>query len=85
MERCNYSSVNLEQLVDSTENLALEIPPLVRENLEGAPETREEIIDLRRGVNQDILITARGKSPRKSGCTLSMEAPAWYLSNSALA
>ena len=45
------SHVNLEQLADSTERLVLEIPPLVRENLEGAPETREEIIDCRRGGN----------------------------------
>ena len=43
--------VNLEQLADSTEKLALEIPPLVRENLEGAPETREELIDRSRDGN----------------------------------
>ena len=41
------SLVNLEQLTDSTEQLIFEIPHLVRENLEGAPETREEIIDRR--------------------------------------
>ena len=45
------SLVNPEQLADSTEKLALEIPPLARENLEGAPETKEEIIDRRRGGN----------------------------------
>ena len=45
------SLVNLEQLADSTKKLAPEIPPLVRENLEGAPETKEEIIDRRRGGN----------------------------------
>ena len=45
------SLVNLEQLADSTERLALEIPPLVRENLEGAPETREELIHRRRDGN----------------------------------
>ena len=45
------SLVNLEQLTDSMEKLALEISPLVRENLEGAPETREELIDRRRDGN----------------------------------
>ena len=49
--RSGVSLVNLEQLADSTEKLALEIPPLVRENLEGAPKTREEIIERRRGGN----------------------------------
>ena len=39
------SFVNLEQLADSTEKLVREIPPLVRENLEGAPGTIEELID----------------------------------------
>ena len=45
------SLVNLEQLTDSMEKLAIEIPPLVHENLEGTPETREELIDRRRDGN----------------------------------
>ena len=45
------SLVNLEQLADSTERLVLEIPPLVRENLEGATEMRELIINRRRDGN----------------------------------
>ena len=80
------SLVNPEQLADSTEKLALENSPLVRENLEGAPETKEELIDRSRDGNlsrlggqrdafhplgdmvhhqQDKLITALGKGPRK--------------------
>ena len=39
--------VNQKQFVESTEKLVLEIPTLVRESLEGAPETREEIINRR--------------------------------------
>ena len=98
------SLVNLEQLAERTEKLALEIPPLVIENLEVAPETREDIIDRRRVGNhsrlrgqgdefhtlselvyhhQDILITTWGKGPRKSSCTFTMGAPAWYLRISA--
>ena len=48
--RSGSSLVNPEQLSDSTEMLALEIPSLVHENLERAPETNEELID-RRGGN----------------------------------
>ena len=48
--------MNLEQLADSTEKLALEIPPLVRENLEGAPETREKLFDCCRGGNFSRLV-----------------------------
>ena len=35
----------LEQLADITEKFTLEIPPLIRKNLEGAPKTSEELID----------------------------------------
>ena len=42
--------VYLEQLADSAEELTLEIPPLVRENLERASETRE-LIDCCRSGN----------------------------------
>ena len=45
------SLVSLEQLADCAEKFALEIPPLVRKNLEGAPETTEEIINRCRGGN----------------------------------
>ena len=73
--RSGASLVNMEQLADSTEKLALEIPPLVRENLEGAPETREEIIAHCRGVNRDILITARGKVPENQGAPSQWKPP----------
>ena len=36
------SLVNLEQLADSTENLANEISPLVRENLEDSPKREKK-------------------------------------------
>ena len=86
--------MNLEQLTDSTENLALEIPPLVYENLEGgAPETRELIDRRRKGMHSTHSVNwstitrtnslpraVRDKSPRTSRCTLSMGGHAWYKS-----
>ena len=47
--------MNLDQIADSTEKLALEIPHLVRENLEGTPETKEEPIDWCHGGNLSCL------------------------------
>ena len=98
----------LEQLADIAEKFTLEIPPLIRENLEGAAKTSEELIDCccggglslweGKGMNSTYLVNwstitrtyslpcvVRGKGPRKSRCTLSIGAPAWYLSISALA
>ena len=51
--RSGVSLVNLEQLADSTEKLALEIPP----------ETRKELIDRGRDGNPSRLGTARGCIP----------------------
>ena len=68
------SPVNLKQLADSTDKLALEIPPLVRENMEEAPPPLGGLVR----HHQDILITARGKGHRKSRCTHCIGAPAWY-------
>ena len=51
------SLVNLEQLADSTEKLALEIPP----------ETRKELIDRGRDGNLSRLGTARGCIPPTFG------------------
>ena len=67
--RSGASIVNLEQLADRTEKLAFKIPFLVRENLKGAP-FGELVHD-----QQNILITARGKGPRKPRCTVSMGDP----------
>ena len=39
----------LEQFADIREKFTLEIPPLIRKNLEGARKTSEELIDCCRG------------------------------------